>query len=86
MGVPKQYWGEAILTTLYLTSRMPSRTLAFETPMNMLKKFFPSVSHIFSSLTPKVFGCVVFVHNYNHTKSRLDPKALKHIFVGYSPT
>ena len=86
MGVLEQYWGEAILTVSYHINIMSSRTFAFETSMNMLRKLFPIASHIVSSLTPKVFCHAAFVCNYNHAKSKLDPKALKCIFGGYSPT
>ena len=37
-----------------------------------------------SELTPKVFGCVVFVHIHDTNRGKLDPRALKCIFVGYS--
>lgn len=33
-----------------------------------------------------VFGCTVFVHNKQPNGSKLDPKAFKCIFFGYSPT
>ena len=36
-----------------------------------------------TSLSPKVFRCTAFVHHYH---SKLNPKSLKCVFVGYSPT
>jgi hypothetical protein len=35
---------------------------------------------------PKVFGCTCFVHDYRNSVGKLDPRAIKCIFVGYSPT
>ena len=35
-------------------------------------------------LDPKIFGCVCFVRDVRPTISKLDPKALKCIFLGYS--
>ena len=32
----------------------------------------------------KVFGCIAYVHIPNELRSKLDPKAEKRIFVGYS--
>ena len=38
-----------------------------------------------SNLPPRIFGCTVFVHiNPNHS-SKLDPRAHKCVFIGYSP-
>jgi len=35
---------------------------------------------------PKVFGCVCFVRIHGPTWGKVDPSAIKCIFVGYSPT
>jgi len=37
-------------------------------------------------VAPKVFDCVCFVHVHGPARSKLDPRALKCVFVGYSPT
>jgi len=37
-------------------------------------------------LSPKVFGCVCFVHDYRNDIRKLDPRAVKCVFVGYSST
>ena len=37
-------------------------------------------------LSPKVFGCVCFVHDYRNDIRKLDPCAVKCVFVGYSST
>ena len=34
-NVPKQFWGDAILTASYLINRMPSKVLNYQTPLNM---------------------------------------------------
>ena len=80
--VPKSYWGDALLTATYLINRMPSRVLDFKTPLEVLSP--PSSASKGVSL--KVFGCVCFVHVHGPTQGKLDPRALKCVFVGYSPT
>jgi hypothetical protein len=81
--VPKYLWGEAILTAAFLINRMPSRVLNFQTPINIFKKNFPT-SRLIAEIPLKVFGCTAFVHNHNYGK--LEPRARKCVFVGYSPT
>ena len=83
--VPKYLWDKAIFTATYLINRMPSRILNFQTLLKIFKECFPK-SRLISDLPLKVFGCVVFVHVHNHSCSKLDPQALKCVFLGYSPT
>ncbi|KAK1661961.1 hypothetical protein QYE76_050120 [Lolium multiflorum] len=80
MNVPKFLWGEAIKTAAYPINRMPSRILNFRTPIECL-----SGTNSFI-VPPKVFGCTCFVHDYRNSIGKLDPRAIKCIFVGYSPT
>ena len=39
---------------------------------------------MYSDLTLKVFGCIVFVHLPNHNRSKLDPRAEKCVFISYA--
>ncbi|KAM6551619.1 hypothetical protein CsatB_001427 [Cannabis sativa] len=81
--VPKHFWGEAVLTATYLINRMPSRVLNFQTPCHTVLKDFPHTKFI-SLLDPKIFGCTAFVHLHSQNRSKLDPKSIKCIFLGYS--
>ena len=85
MNVPKQYWGEAILTATYLINRMPSRVLQFKIPCQVLLSVFPH-TRLISSIPPKIFGSPAFVRIESQNRSKLDPKALKCIFIGYPAT
>ena len=82
-NVPKLFWGEAVLTAAYLINRMPSRVLKFQTPCQTLLKSFPT-TRLISIVPPKIFGCSVFVHINQQHRSKLDPRSLKCIFLGYS--
>uniref|UniRef100_A0A2N9EUA1 phosphoenolpyruvate carboxykinase (ATP) n=1 Tax=Fagus sylvatica TaxID=28930 RepID=A0A2N9EUA1_FAGSY len=81
MHVPKSFWADAVLTATYLLNRMPSRVLKGKSPFEIL---FADKSPF--SVPLKVFGCVSFVHNLNPSRDKLDPRAHKCIFLGYSRT
>ena len=85
MHVPKYLWGEAILTASHLINRMPSKILQFQTPLSVLLQTYP-MFRSFSSLPLKIFGCTAFVHVHSQNRSKLDPKAIKCVFIGYSST
>lgn len=38
------------------------------------------------NLTPRIFGCTSFVHVHSNNRGKLDPRAVKCVFVGYSST
>jgi hypothetical protein len=82
MHFPKSYWGDALLTATYLINRMPSRVLDFQTPLEVLSP--PLSTEI--GVSPKNFGCVCFVYIHGLARSKLDPRSLKCVFVGYSST
>ena len=76
---------EAVLTAAHLINRLPSRILGFKSPMDILSTFYPNL-HTTNNLVPRIFGCVAFVHVHNQNRGKLDPRALKCVFVGYSST
>ncbi|CAL9003170.1 unnamed protein product, partial [Prunus brigantina] len=84
MSVPHHLWGHAVLSAAYLINRTPSRVLDFKTPHEVFGDHVSPVS--VSKLPPKVFGCVAYVHVYSHQRSKLDPCALRCVFIGYSST
>lgn len=83
--VPKTYWGEAALTAVCLINRMSSRVLQFQSPVSTLSSLFPNFQGV-GSISPKLFGCTCYVHVHSHLQSKLDPRAIKCVFLGYSPT
>lgn len=60
---------------------MPLRVLEGKCSLQVLRPDGP-LFHI----PPKVFGYVCFVHIPKHQWNKLDPRAVKGIFVGYSST
>ncbi|KAL0293025.1 UNVERIFIED_CONTAM: Retrovirus-related Pol polyprotein from transposon TNT 1-94 [Sesamum radiatum] len=80
--MPTSYWGEAVTVATYLINRMPSNSLQFLTPFDVLHKIVSAST--LPNLPPKVFGCVAFVHLHRHLRNKLEPRALRCVFVGYS--
>jgi transposase InsO family protein/copper chaperone CopZ len=80
MNVPKYLWSEAVMTATYLINRMPSRILDMKSPAELL------LGNQNFRVPPKVFGCVCFVKDHRPMASKLDPQAVKCIFVGYAST
>lgn len=64
---------------------MPTKILKFHTLLNVFQKIF-SISKLSSNLLLKVFGCIAFVHIHAHNRGKLDPRARKCVFVGYTST
>ena len=83
-NVPKQFWEEAVLRATYLINRMPSRVLKFLTPCQVLTTIHPHILTFTSNLPLRVFSCTSFVHVHHNHCTKLDPKSLKCIFLGYS--
>ncbi|KAK8931024.1 hypothetical protein KSP39_PZI016079 [Platanthera zijinensis] len=79
--VPKHFWGDAVLTAAYLINHLPTHILQGETPYHIL---YPD--HSGPPLSFKVFGCVCYVRDARPSVSKLDPRSLKCIFLGYSRT
>lgn len=79
MHVSKIFWVDAVSTACFLINRMPSSVLNGEIPYRVL---FPT-KHLFP-IAPKIFGCVCFVRDVRPHHTKLDPKSLKCIFLGYS--
>ena len=64
---------------VFLINQLPSSVLNWDTPFQTL---FPHKSLF--TIEPWVFGCTCFVRDVRSHVSKLDPKSLKCIFLGYS--
>lgn len=82
--VPKYFQGKAVLIATYSIDRMLSRTFKFQTFYKSLLQIFPYTKFIFT-LDLKILWYTVFVHKHQYNHSKLDPKSIKYIFLGYSP-
>ena len=78
MHVPKRFWADIVSIACFLINRMPSSVLNWATPYHQLFPNNPSFL-----IEPKVFGCTCFIRDVRPQVSKLDPKYLKCIFLGY---
>ncbi len=77
-NLPKYFWAETIAIVVYIMNGTPTSTIHGMTPKEKFTGKKPDVSPLI------VFGCIAYVHVLDEKKSKLDPKAEKCIFVGYS--
>ncbi|KAM1757600.1 hypothetical protein ACFX11_006838 [Malus domestica] len=76
--LPAPFWSCASQTSVYLINRMPSQTLNQKSPFEMLYGSVPDVSHL------KVFGCSCYPLLRPLTTTKLQPRTIKCIFLGYA--
>ena len=65
-------------TIVYIMNMTPTAAIHDVTLEEKYTGKKPDVSHL------KVFGCIAYVHVPNELHTKLDPKAEKCIFIGYS--
>jgi len=78
-GLPNCYWAEAVAIATYVRNRTPSN--AFKEHTTPYERWYgrkPNVSHL------GVFGCIAYAHIQDGERRKLDQKAAKLRFVGYS--
>lgn len=78
MNMPRTFWSEATQIAIYLVNKISSHVLSYKSPLEVLS---PN-SHLFS-LPLKTFGCIYYMCVPKTDHSKLDPKALKCVFMRY---
>lgn len=76
-GLPKRYWGEAVVTANYLQNRLPTK-FSNSTPYEKWHSQKPNLQDIHT------FGCEAYVKIPDELRRKWDSKARKLYFVGYS--
>ena len=78
-NLPNKFWAEAVATAAYLRNR--TTTSANEEQLTPFEKWYghkPNISHL------RVFGCAAYSHVPNTERRKLDKKAQRMCFIGYS--
>ncbi|MCO5575913.1 hypothetical protein L7F22_029720 [Adiantum nelumboides] len=77
MNMPLTYWAEVVHTAVHIMNQTPTAAIHEILPYERLYGIKPTVSYM------KVFGCVCYVHVPNEARKKMEPKAVKCIFLGY---
>ncbi|KAD2806062.1 hypothetical protein E3N88_39439 [Mikania micrantha] len=76
--LPLTFWSHAFQTAVHLINRLPTPLLELKSPYDQLYKTSPGYSKL------KPFGCLCYPWLRPYASSKLHPRSLKCIFLGYS--
>jgi transposase InsO family protein len=76
-GMSTIFWGEAVVTAVYILNRSPTKALNSRTSYEAWHGRKPAVSHL------RVFGCLAFAKELGHI-SKLDDRSTLGVFIGYA--
>ncbi|KAJ1703741.1 hypothetical protein LUZ63_003520 [Rhynchospora breviuscula] len=74
-NLPLEFWGECVLTAVYLINRTPTQVLENKTPYDLLFNKPPSYAAI------RNFGCLCYIKS--RTSDKFESRSRKCAFVGY---
>lgn len=76
-GLPGWFWGEAVMTVVYILNWCPTKSVEGMTPFEAWHGKKSTGHHL------KTFGCIVYVKNTRPHLTKLEDRGRKMIFVGY---
>lgn len=76
-GLNKKFWGEAVMTAIYVKNRSPTAAIPEATPEELWSGSKIDISNL------RVFGCKAYVHIPKELRRKLDPKSKEYVMVGY---
>jgi hypothetical protein len=75
-GMSAVFWGEAVVTAVYILNRSPTKALNDRTSYEAWHGHKPAVSHL------RVFGCLAFTKELGHI-GKLDDRSTPGVFISY---
>jgi hypothetical protein len=76
-GMSAVFWGEAMVTAVYILNRSPTKAFDSKTLYKAWHERKPAVSHL------RVFGYLAFAKELGHV-SKLDDRSTRGVFIGYA--
>ncbi|KAJ9564595.1 LOW QUALITY PROTEIN: hypothetical protein OSB04_000561, partial [Centaurea solstitialis] len=77
-SLPPTFWVEALLSSVHTFNLLPSTTIHYKTPFEMLFGFSPSYSHL------RVFGCLCYPNTSPTSPHKLAPRSTACVYLGPS--
>jgi len=77
-NLPLKYWGDCVLTAVYIINRLPTPLLQHKTPYEVLFGTLPRYDHL------RVFGCLAFTATQHRELDKFQPRGIPCVFLGYS--
>ena len=75
--LPRELWGEAVSTAVYILNRTSSKALQGQTPHEKWTGRKPLVDHL------RTFGCIAHVKDTRRHQGKLEDRSKLMIFIGY---
>ncbi|KAG7552168.1 Integrase catalytic core [Arabidopsis thaliana x Arabidopsis arenosa] len=75
--IPLEFWGDCILSAVFLINRLPSVLLSNKSPFELLHNKVPDYSLL------KVFGCLCYQSTSTHQRHKFESRARACVFLGY---
>ncbi|KAJ9545073.1 hypothetical protein OSB04_024780 [Centaurea solstitialis] len=77
-SLPPTFWVEALLSSIHTFNLLPSTTIQYKTPFEVLFGFFPTYTHL------RVFGCLCYPYTSPTSPHKLAPRSSACVDLGPS--
>ncbi|KAL4388539.1 hypothetical protein GQ457_09G023790 [Hibiscus cannabinus] len=76
-GLPFKFWIDCVMHSAYLINITPTPVLDSRTPFELLFQTVPKVSHL------RIFGCLSYASVLPRPETKMHPRSVKCIFLGF---